>query len=240
VTAREELAGYVTLQRLLDEKTALKREIETPPVELVALRAALATRQQVLPAKRGRRTALALEQENLQAQIDALREEREHFRKQKSMVTNMKQLSAVVSELDHADGELKAREDRYLEVLQELESLDHEIADLGEETPNEREQREQIEAEWKTRQEATSERLQAVDRRIREVRRALGEASFERFRKLWNSRKPNAVVPIDHSACSACHAELRPSLVQLVRTVETLQHCDSCRRLLFDPEQFTG
>ena len=43
---------------------------------------------------------------------------------------------------------------------------------------------------------------------------------------------------MDGTACSACHADLRPSLVQLVRTIEELQFCDHCRRLLYDPEQF--
>ena len=43
---------------------------------------------------------------------------------------------------------------------------------------------------------------------------------------------------MEGQACTACHADLRPSLVQLVRTMEEFQYCDSCRRLLYDPEQF--
>ena len=45
---------------------------------------------------------------------------------------------------------------------------------------------------------------------------------------------------MDGEACSACHADLRPSLVQTVRTMEEFQYCDSCRRLLYDPEQFSA
>ena len=82
--------------------------------------------------------------------------------------------------------------------------------------------------------------MDEVERAIRELQRGLGEAAFARFRKLWASRRPNAVVPLDGTSCSACHAELRPSLVQNVRTLESLQYCDSCRRLLYDPEQFAA
>ena len=238
MTAREILVGFVSLQRLLDRKGILKREIDTPPEEVLQLRAELEARRVTLTDKRLRSAQLAAEHSALSPELEALREEREHFRKQKSMVTNMKQLSAVVSELDHVEGEIRTREDRLLEVMQELDSLDGALAALEQETPEERTRREQAEVTWETRKKAAAIELKGVERSIREVSAQIGERAFERFRKLWNSRKPNAVVPLDGTSCSACHAELRPSLVQLVRTAEELQYCDSCRRLLYDPEQF--
>ena len=235
---REQLAGYVTLQRLLDRRAALVRERDTPPEALTALREQFAERHEKLQASRTRREALAAEQTALQGEVAVLGEEREHFRKQKSHVTNMKQLSAVVSELDHVESQLKAKEDRLLAIWQELEALDGQIAALGEESQEERTLREQAEAAWDERRKAADAELAEVERGLRQVQRDLGEAAMARFKKLWASRKPTAVVPMDGTACSACHADLRPSLVQLVRTAEELQFCDHCRRLLYDPEQF--
>jgi len=151
------------------------------------------------------------------------------------MVTSMKQLTAVVSELDHVESQLKAREDRLLGVMQELETLEEELATLERETPEEQAAREAAEAAWEVQRREAEAELQEVEQRIKEVGRQLGPAAFERFKRLWNSRRPHAVVPLDGTACSACHAELRPSLVQQVRTGEELQYCDSCRRLLYDP-----
>ena len=239
MSVRAELAACVALQRLLERRAAIRREMDTPPEELVALREALATRRESLGAKQKRREDLLAEQETAQTEAEALREEREHFRKQKSMVTNMKQLQAVVSELDHVDVQLKAHEDRLIELMTELETLDRDIAGLQEETPEEQGRREQAEATWQDRNQAAASELHAVERSVREVRSSVGEPAFTRFKKLWTSRKPVAVVPLDGTSCSACHAELRPSLVQLVRSLETLQTCDTCRRLLYDPEQFT-
>lgn len=238
MTVRDELTGYVALQRLLDRKAALRKEMDTPPEALVELRVSFAGRREALGEKQLRREALTREHEGLQIEADALREEREHFRKQKSLVTNMKQLTAVVSELDHVETQLKAKDDRLLEVLAEIEILDREIEELQRETPEEKTQREQAEAAWDERRGAANVELRKVESRMREVQRALGEESVARFKKLWASRRPHAAVPIDGWSCSSCHAELRPSLVQLVRTAEALQFCDSCRRLLYDPEQF--
>ena len=238
MTAKDQLTGYIALQRLLDRRTILRRERDTPPEALAALRTQFSERHERLEKARARRQALAAEQASMQPEAEALREEREHFRRQKSHVTNMKQLSAVVSELDHVETQLKAKEDRLLEILQESESTDAEIVNLGEESPEEKALREQAEAAWAERRRSGEAELAAVESDLRGVQRQLGEPAMTRFKKLWTSRRPNAVVPMEGAACSACHGDLRPSLVQLVRTVEELQFCDHCRRLLYDPEQF--
>ena len=235
---REELAGFVALQRLLERRAALRKERDTPPAELLELRSAHAGRNTTLKTQQARQEALSSEQRTLQAEADALREERDHFRKQKSQVTNMKQLTAVVTELDFVEQQLKAKEDRLLEIMAELESLKASVEELSAESPEEREQREAAEATWEVQREAVSGQLQDVDRDLRHVQRSLGAEAMARFKKLWTSRKPLAVVPLDETACSACHAELRPALVQLVRAAETMEYCDTCRRLLYDPEQF--
>jgi predicted nucleic acid-binding Zn-ribbon protein len=238
VTVREELAGYVALQRLLQRRIALQREREIPPDELTTLRTRFSERREALVAAQQRREALAKEQSGLQKDGEALREEREHFRKQKSMVTNMKQLAAVVSELDHVEVQLKAKDDRLIEIMEELDRLDKSIVELDQETPEERAAREEAEAAWEVRRKAADEELVGVERSLKDVQIGLGRAAVERFKKLWTSRRPLAVVPMEGSSCSACHAELRPAVVQVVRAVDALQHCDTCRRLLYDPEQF--
>ena len=238
MTARDQLAGYIALQRLLDRRSALKKERDTPPEALAALRTQFSERHDKLEAARGRRDALQAEQATLQGEAEALREEREHFRKQKSQVTNMKQLSAVVSELDHVETQLKAKEDRLLEIMQTLEATDGEITSLGEESPEEKALRERAEAAWKELRSASEAELAEIERELRDVQGQLGESAMNRFKKLWTSRKPTAVVAMEGNACSACHGDLRPSLVQLVRTAEELQFCDHCRRLLYDPDQF--
>jgi predicted nucleic acid-binding Zn-ribbon protein len=238
VTVREMLGGFVQLQRLLERRIALRREHDTPPPELAELRARFAHRHDRLADRRARRVALETDLPGLQRDVELLQEEREHFRKQKSQVTNMKQLSAVVSELDHVETQLKAKEERLLETMQELDSVAQELTVLETESPEERSLREQAEAGWRDRQQASEAELREVERDLRALKRELGEKAWERFEQLWKSRRPNAVVAMEGSTCSCCHADLRPSLVQDVRSLEGLAFCDSCRRLLYDPEQF--
>jgi len=237
VNVQDELRGFVMLQKLLDERSALRRERDTPPAELAALRAAFSARSSRLAELDQRREALQSEQSALQRESEALREERDHFRKQRSQVTNMKQLQAVVSELDFVETQIKAKEDRLLEIWQELDVIAKEVEALQQETPEEKARRTEAERQWAEQRQASEGKLERVEDELRLTKTSLGKESIARFKKLWDSRKPAAVVPLDGTSCSSCHAELRPSLVQQVRSGEELCFCDTCRRLLYDPEK---
>jgi len=236
VNVQEELRGFVTLQKLLDQRTALRRERDTPPAELAALRAAFAARSGRLAELDQRREALQKEQTTLQRESEALREERDHFRKQRSQVTNMKQLQAVVSELDFVETQIKGKEDRLLEIWQEIDAIGKEVEELQQETPEEKDRRTEAEQQWAEQRKVSEAELVKIEDELRMTQRSLGSTAMARFKKLWTSRKPNAVVPLDGTSCSSCHAELRPSLVQQVRAVEELGFCDTCRRLLCEPD----
>jgi predicted nucleic acid-binding Zn-ribbon protein len=237
VSIRHKLAGFVALQQLLTRRAALVRQRDLPPEELARLRARYDERQGALQEHGKEREALLAEQVALETEIAALQEEREHFRRQKAQVTNMRQLSAVVSELDHVESRLTPKKDRLTEVRRKLDEAEAKLADLEAETPEEKAERELAEEAWGVARQAGEAELGDVERELRRLQRELGEPAMTQFKKLWTSRKPHAVVPLDGHACSSCHADLRPSLVQLVRSMEELQTCDSCRRLLYDPEQ---
>lgn len=233
---RLKLQYFVTLQTLLDQRRRARYLLENPPESLRQHQARFGERRKLLESKQAELAKLKSEQTALQRELDSLQKEREHFRKQKGMVTNMRQLQAVVSELDHVEGEIKTREERLLALWQQVEGLENEVAALSQESEEERQIREQLEAEFAEQKQQAEEELARIEVRLRETQRLLGASGWEEFKKLWNVRKPTAVARMDGDACSACHAQLRPSLVQVVKSAAELAYCDSCRRLLYDPE----
>lgn len=239
-----ELKGYIALQRLLDRRTMHRRDHDTLPEALQTLRSRFSERHERLAAASQRQASLADERTRLESEVGALREEREHFKRQRSHVTNMKQYSAVVSELDTVETQLKAKEERLVQVVAELETTDEELARLSQETPEERDVREHAETDWAGRRATIAIELAALREQMAHLKQELGPTAWARFERLWKSRKPAAVAPLEVSSdgqewsCSFCHASLRPSLVQLVKGREDFATCDTCRRVLFDPDQY--
>lgn len=239
MTARQQLAGFVALQQLLTRRVALIRQRDVPPEELARLRSVFVERQSALRGFESQREALGAELSALEKEIQELGEEREHFRRQKAQVTNMRQLTAVVSALDHVESRLTPKKDRLGVIRRQLDEIELKLAELETESPEDRAEREQAEAAWAAARKTGDADLAEVERELRRLQRELGESAMNRFKKLWASRKPHAVVPMDGHSCSYCHSELRPSLVQLVRSREELQYCDSCHRMLYDPDQIS-
>ncbi len=240
MSQRQELAGLVALQKLLDRRHALQKQRKTPPAELASLRRRTSERDSLQSENESRGKTLREEQRVLEGDVSALYEERDHFRKQKAQVTNMRQLTAVVSALDHVDTQLKEKEGRYDQVTRELEGIEAELSRLLEETPEEKEAREAAERVWEAQRAELEKELAAVDAEIRGLQKQIPNEAIRSFKKVWEVRKPQAMVPIDGEACSVCHAELRPALLQLVRAGETLEQCEVCRRFLYDPDTVTA
>ncbi|MGC8915913.1 MAG: zinc ribbon domain-containing protein [Thermoanaerobaculum sp.] len=233
---REKLRYFVTLQKLLDQRRQARFLLENPPEELRQHQERFAERRKLLAAKKDELAKIKAEQTALQQELEALHKERDHFRKQKSMVTNMRQLQAVVSELDHVEAEIKSREEKLLALWQQVEALEKDVAGLSQESEEERQAREELETVFAAQKKRAEEELARIEAQLRETQKLLGSAGWEEFKKLWSTRKPAAVVPMDGDSCSACHAQLRPYLVQVVKAATELAFCDSCRRLLYDPE----
>ncbi|MCX7894350.1 MAG: C4-type zinc ribbon domain-containing protein [Thermoanaerobaculum sp.] len=233
---RSKLQYFATLQKLLDLRRQARQQLEKLPDELLSLNQRYAERRRLLQTKEDELARLRQEQAGLEGELETLKREREHFRRQKSMVTNMRQLQAVVNELDQVEGEIKKREERLLAIWQQVEGLEEEVNNLSKESEEERLHREALEAAFAEQKQQVEKELERIEAHLRQTQRLLGTAGWEEFKKLWATRKPTAVVPMDGDSCSACHAQLRPSLVQLVKASAELAFCDSCRRLLYDRE----
>ena len=66
MTARDDLACYVALQKLLSQRSDLKKEHNTPPEELASLRARFSERREALANAERRQSELQKEQSALQ------------------------------------------------------------------------------------------------------------------------------------------------------------------------------
>ena len=59
---------------------------------------------------------------------------------------------------------------------------------------------------------------------------------YENIKKL---RGGVAVVPARNGSCTGCNMRLRPQLYNIILTIQTLETCPSCKRILYSEEGFT-
>ena len=155
------------------------------------------------------------------------------FRDQLMLVKTNAEYQAMQKEIEFAQTEVKALEDRILERMLEADDL---LAAL-------KRAEDELSAEQKTvdtdRQALTSELegLKALLERITSERAEL-VPSLDRqvlaiFELVSQRRNGVAVAEARDGVCSICHVRLRPQVFNTVRRNNQIVQCDSCQRILY-------
>jgi uncharacterized protein len=156
------------------------------------------------------------------------------FKDQLSAVKTNREYTAMQHEIETAQKDLGAAEEKVLERMIELDQL---TADVKQAETTRAAQKKAVDAE----KAALATELAAEEKTLTETtaKRAALIASVEPrllslFEQVAKVRKGVALsMATRDGLCSICHVRLRPQVFQQVRTNDTVVQCDSCQRILY-------
>jgi predicted nucleic acid-binding Zn-ribbon protein len=228
-----DLERLIALQKLDTAADAARRSLSGEPEHEKTLEARLETaRQRVATAKE--RVA---ENKSARGAIDkevALHQGRlSKYREQAMAVKTNVEYHAIQKEIAHAQGEIKAHEDRMLERMLEADDLTAALktaeSDLAAEQKTVEADRKAMQAEHGVMQASieriTGERTAIVG--------ALNKQVLLTFEQVSKKRNGIAVAEAKNGICTICHVRLRPQVFNTVRRNEEIVQCDSCNRILY-------
>jgi predicted nucleic acid-binding Zn-ribbon protein len=155
------------------------------------------------------------------------------FREQAMAVKTNQEYHAIQKEIEFAQTEMKAAEDKVLERMVEADDLAAAVkkseADLASETKK-------VDADRKAMAAEFAELRSSLDR-IRGERQvivsALSPQVLSTFERVSQRRNGIAVAEARDGICTICHVRMRPQVFNTVRRNEEILQCDSCQRILF-------
>ncbi len=234
--ATRDLVLMVRLQRLYDSIAERLRLRSSPPEEVQELERENREREQELREMEQRIAALESELAEVNRREEQCTIELEHFQKQKSMVTNEREFTAVINEIDFATRALTEARDRKKEILEEMGSLRDEVERRRQARPEEEAAHREVTEAWEaTRARLTSE-VRELMARAEALEEQLSPPNRSRFRRLLERKHGTPLAPVVEGSCSFCHFTLRPHLQQRVRRAQEIIQCEHCHRILFLPE----
>lgn len=228
-----DLERLIQLQQLDLAIADARRQIASHPDRLQAAdarlseaRATLDTATQQLKDSHDARRALEKDATLFQSRLSK-------FKDQLSDVKTNREYQAMQKEIDVAQGELRAVEDKVLERMMEADALAAAVKTA--------------EARLTTEQKEVEAEKRALAQELTRTEQALQEASVRReslvrdieprlialFEQVAKARKGIGVCPARDGLCSLCHVRLRPHVYQQVRHNDTIIQCDSCQRILY-------
>jgi predicted nucleic acid-binding Zn-ribbon protein len=228
-----DLTRLIRLQQLESAADEARRKIADHPARAQALDERLQSARDGLAAIKARLATAAEKRRAEEKEVTGVQTRLAKYKDQLLEVKTNREYTAMLHEIDAAQNDIRAREDRILEVMMESDELNAGIK--------------KSEAELKAAEkEISAERavleteqagLQAeIDRTTAEREKLVADIDrhvLAIFETTARGRKGVAVAEAKDGLCTICHVRLRPQVFNEVRKNESIIQCDSCRRILY-------
>jgi predicted nucleic acid-binding Zn-ribbon protein len=213
------------IRRLNDEVAELPKRVSAIEQKLAGTRAQLEKAHAAVKADEGARR-------KYDTSIKDLREKISKYRDQSLAVKTNEQYRALMTEIQFAEKEITANEDKILELMVTADVRDKEVkaaqAELKEETAEI--EREKDRARQRT---AEDEKLLAEAKGKRDLLRGgIREDLLRQYERVSKFRGSGIAEVRDHK-CMGCQVILRPQTYNDVRSGKDVVFCDSCQRILY-------
>ena len=203
------------------------------PTERAAMESKRASVKAAFEALRERAKHNEVERRKLEVEAGAKRDSIARYRTQQMQTRKNEEFQALLHEIQGAETEIRAIEDRELDLMEEAEKLGAEVR-AGE-------------ADMKQANESIARQLKDLDEKAANLTKRLAELVAERgtlagavdpdtlslYERILRSKSDVAIVPLEHEICQGCHMKAPGTTVSLVRAQEELIQCPNCGRVLY-------
>jgi predicted nucleic acid-binding Zn-ribbon protein len=228
-----DLNRLIRLQQLETATDEARRKMAEHPARIQALDARLLSARDTVAGIKARLAAAAEKRRAEEKDVASVQTRLAKYKDQLLEVKTNREYTAMLHEIETAQNDIRAREDRILEIMMESDELNAAVKKSeGELKTAEKEiaaERARLDAEVSALQteidKTTAERekvVAGIDRHVLSI-----------FETTAKGRKGVAVAEAKDGLCTICHVRLRPQVFNEVRKNESIIQCDSCRRILY-------
>jgi len=213
------------IRRLQDEIAEFPKRVAVIEQKLAGTKAQLEKAQAAVKADEAARR-------KYDTAINDLRGKISKYRDQSLDVKTNEQYKALLHEIQFAEKEIAANEDKILELMVNADARDKEVkaaqAELKAETAEIEQEKEQA-----RKRTAEDEKLLSEWRAKRDqVRGGVDESLLRHYERVSKFRG-SGISEVRHQKCMACQVMLRPQTYNDVRSGQQTVVCDSCQRILY-------
>ena len=223
----------IQLQSLDHRITTLEKEVAALPKHIAVIEKALESHIRKLEADKAALSANQKDRKKLEGDIQMHQQKISKLRDQILGAKTNEQYKAFQHEIEFIENEIRAAEDRILDLMSESEPLDLNVKKAEKALGEEKKQVEAEKTQARERTAADQKELEVLrQERTQSVSKLPKPALFayEKIRKKWSN---TVVAEAANGRCSACQINLRPQFLQDLRKGDQLMFCESCGRFLY-------
>jgi predicted nucleic acid-binding Zn-ribbon protein len=230
---KEEIFKLIKLQAIDSEIAGFDNAIAKHRAIIAGREQAIAEKQETITSYRNKIELLNQKQRETKIEHDDAGARVKDRQNKMMQVQTSREHQALLKEIEENKKILKDTEDRILQFIEQIEQLEHEVANLENLCAGEQ----QLLADESGHVDKEVERIEQAKKTVvsqREIEAAELEGPYlKRYTMLLTKRDGLAVVPINGSVCQGCFMTLPPQQVSEVRRADKLNLCPTCQRILY-------
>ena len=227
-----EIENLLRLQDADKEIRRLQDEIAELPKRVAAIEHKLADTKLQLEKAQASVKADEATRRKYETAITDLRGKISKYRDQSLDVKTNDQYKALLHEIQFAEKEIAATEDKILELMVNADARDKEVKAAQSELKAEAAEIETEKTEARERTAADEKQLTEWRAKRDQMRAGVSEDLLRHYERVSKFRGSGISEVRDHK-CMACQVMLRPQIYNDVRTGQQTVVCDSCQRVLY-------
>src|SRR5215813_12997398 len=230
-----DIEKLLQLQVADKEIRKLQEEVAALPKRVAVIEAKLAGTKAQLEKARAAAKGDEANRKKFESAIQDLQGKITKYRDQSLDVKTNDQYKALLHEIQFAEQEIRANEDRILEVMVNTESRDKEVKAAEAELKAEMAEIEKEKEEARKITAADEAKLAEWTTKRTGLRQGISDDLLRHYERVMKFRG-SGLAEVRDQKCMGCQVMLRPQIYNDVRNGEKTVVCDSCQRILyFDP-----
>jgi predicted nucleic acid-binding Zn-ribbon protein len=230
---RAEIEALLVIQDRDQKIKALQLQQKNLPKEKKALEDKLAAARAALDkAKQGIKEN-EVERRKLELEVQGKETAIARFKTQQQQTRKNEEFQALSHEIEHFEKDIRALEDRELDLMEQAEALQAAGAAAEKESARAQASIQDQLARLDAGAQAAVSRLQELENDRAKLGGGVPAEALELYQRLFTKKGDSAVVPLEHAICGGCHMQVPAQTVSYVRAEHGIVQCPQCGRILY-------
>jgi len=228
----QDLALALRLQALDRKIASIENEIATLPKHIAEIEKKLEAHTRRLEADRAALTANQRDRKKLEGDIQVHEAKVSKLKDQMLGSKTNEQYKAFQNEISYAEGEIRKAEDRILDLMEQSEPLEKNVAVAESDLKQEKLQVEKEKAHAREQTAKDQAQLSSTQSERKAIGAELTPTFYSEYERIRKKTRNTPIADATEGRCSACQIALRPQFFQDLRRGDKIMFCESCGRIL--------
>jgi predicted nucleic acid-binding Zn-ribbon protein len=186
-----------------------------------------------LERARHRVKELEARRKELELEVQAQKQLIERYANQQLQTRKNEEYRALAHEIDACKAAIVKIEDQELEIMEQADSAQKEIASGQQEVGAANKVLEEQLSQLNTREQNLKQELAGLSANREELALAVDDTARARYERLSRSKGENVVVGVQHGVCGGCHMRLPAQVLVTCQAQQEIVTCINCGRILY-------